>query len=64
MNKENIKRNICYCFAGLCFLLGIIRMVYGLYFADNPNPWYDYLVELLFLFFIGAMVIRLSKTFK
>lgn len=66
MKKSNnlTKRHIGYLVSGLCFIIGIARMVYGLYFAVNSNPWYDYFVELLFLFFIGVMVLRLSKTYK
>ena len=62
--KENIKVYICYAVAALCFLIGLIRMIYGVVFASDGSPWYDYFVELLFLSFIGAMVIRLSRTFK
>lgn len=63
-DSNQIKKYICYALAGLAILIGIIRMVYGLIFANDPNPWYDYLIELLFLSFIGAMILRLAKTFK
>ena len=55
---------ICYAFAFLCFLIGIIRVFYGVFLAEDPNPWYDYVIELLFLSFISAMILRLSKTYK
>ena len=66
MKKEpnDVKRYVCYAFAGVCFLIGIIRMLYGLLWAADPDPWYDYFIELLFMSFIGAMVIRLSRTYK
>ena len=62
-DKNEIKVYICYAIAGLCFLIGIIRLFYGL-FGSSDNAWYDYLIELLFLSFIGAMIIRLSATYK
>ena len=69
MKKNNIdsnmtKKYICYALAAISVLIGIIRIVYGLAIASDPDPWYDYLVELLFLSFIGEMILRLAKTFK
>ena len=62
--NESVKVYICYGIAALCFLIGIIRMLYGLFWSSGQDPWYDYFVELIFLSFIGAMVLRLSRTFK
>lgn len=64
MKNGNIKIYICYALAGISFLIGIIRMLYGLFGTDDQSPWYDYFVELIFLSFIGVMILKLSKTFK
>lgn len=65
MKKDSIemKRYICYGFAGLSFLIGIIRMFIG-FIGSGENPWYDYFIEFLFLSFIAFMILRLSKTFR
>ena len=63
-DKDEIKRYICYAVAGLCFLVGIIQMITGLVGSNDGSPWYDYFVVLLFLVFIGAMVLRLAKTYN
>ena len=60
--KKGTKVYICYGLAGLSFLIWLIRMLYGLF--GTTDPWYDYFVELIFLSFIGVMILRLSKTFN
>ena len=65
MKKDSveIKRYICYGFAGVAFLIGLIRMFIG-FFGSGEDPWYDNFIEFLFLSFIAFMILRLSKTFK
>ena len=62
-DNTNLKKSISFILAALCFVFGVYRMVYGLYF-QTETPWYDYLIEMIFLFFIGAMIIRLERTFR
>ena len=62
-DNTNLKKSISFILAALCFIFGIYRMVYGLYF-QSETPWYDYLIEMIFLFFIGAMILRLERTFR
>lgn len=63
-NKKNYRKYISLLAAGICFVLAIIRMIYGLFLSHGAAPWYDYFIEMLFLSFIGVMLIRLSKTYK
>ncbi len=62
-DKTKLKKTISFILAALCFIFGVYRMVYGLY-LQSETPWYDYLIEMIFLFFIGAMILRLEKTFR